>query len=53
MNSIAVYPGSFDPITNGHLDLLERGLKIFDKIIIAVAVNPVKKRLRRILSNNE
>lgn len=45
MNSIAVYPGSFDPITNGHLDLLERGLKIFDKIIIAVAVNPVKKPL--------
>ena len=39
---LAVYAGSFDPITNGHLDLLERGLKIFDKIIIAVAENPAK-----------
>jgi len=39
---IAVYPGSFDPITNGHLDLLERGLKIFDRIIIALAENPAK-----------
>ncbi|MDA1197012.1 MAG: pantetheine-phosphate adenylyltransferase [Nanoarchaeota archaeon] len=33
---IAIYPGSFDPITNGHLDVLERALKIFDKIIVAV-----------------
>jgi pantetheine-phosphate adenylyltransferase len=39
---LAVYAGSFDPITNGHLDLLERGLKIFDRIIIAVAENPAK-----------
>ncbi len=47
MNSgtLAVYPGSFDPITNGHLDLLARGLKLFDKIIIAVAVNPAKTPL--------
>jgi len=36
---IAIYPGSFDPITNGHLDILERGAKIFDKVIIAVADN--------------
>lgn len=43
MDKVAVYPGSFDPITNGHLDLLERGLKIFDKIIIAIASNPAKK----------
>jgi pantetheine-phosphate adenylyltransferase len=42
---LAVYAGSFDPITNGHLDLLDRGLKIFDKIIIAVAENPAKKPL--------
>ena len=42
---MAVYPGSFDPITNGHLDLLERGLKIFDRIIIAIAANPGKKPL--------
>lgn len=43
--TLAVYPGSFDPITNGHLDLLSRGLKLFDRIIIAVAVNPAKAPL--------
>ncbi|MDR3553176.1 MAG: pantetheine-phosphate adenylyltransferase [Syntrophobacteraceae bacterium] len=43
MPSIAVYPGSFDPITNGHIDLLERALKMFDKVIIAVAVNVGKE----------
>ncbi|MBW1981840.1 MAG: pantetheine-phosphate adenylyltransferase [Deltaproteobacteria bacterium] len=42
---LAVYPGSFDPITYGHLDILDRGLKIFDKIIIALAENPAKKPL--------
>jgi pantetheine-phosphate adenylyltransferase len=42
---IAVYPGSFDPITFGHLDIINRGLKIFDEVIIAVAENPVKKPL--------
>lgn len=40
---IAVYPGSFDPITNGHLDVLYRATKIFDKVIILIAVNPKKK----------
>lgn len=40
---VAVYPGSFDPITYGHLDILERALKIFDKIIVLVAVNENKK----------
>lgn len=45
MPTIAVYPGSFDPITNGHIDLLERALKIFDEVIIAVAVNPGKEPL--------
>ena len=40
---IAIYPGSFDPITNGHLDVLERALTIFDKVIVLVAVNPKKK----------
>jgi len=42
---IAVYPGSFDPITYGHLDIIERGLDVFDKIIIAVARNSDKKGL--------
>uniref|UniRef100_A0A832A5A4 Phosphopantetheine adenylyltransferase n=1 Tax=Desulfacinum infernum TaxID=35837 RepID=A0A832A5A4_9BACT len=45
MDKLAVYPGSFDPITNGHLDLLERALKIFDRVIIAVASNPAKNPL--------
>lgn len=40
---VAVYPGSFDPITNGHLDILQRSLKIFDKVIVLIAVNPTKK----------
>ena len=38
----AIYPGSFDPITNGHLDILERASKVFDEIIVLVAVNPNK-----------
>ena len=41
----AIYPGSFDPVTNGHLDIIERGSKLFDKIIIAVLVNPEKRAL--------
>ena len=39
----AIYPGSFDPVTNGHLDIIERGCKLFDEIIIAIAVNPDKR----------
>lgn len=39
----AIYPGSFDPITNGHLDVLKRALKVFDEVIVLVAVNPNKK----------
>lgn len=42
---IAVYPGSFDPITYGHLDIIERGLEVFDQIVIAVARNSEKKSL--------
>lgn len=41
--TIAIYPGSFDPITNGHIDVLVSALKIFDKVIIAVAYNPNKQ----------
>jgi len=40
---IAIYPGSFDPITNGHLDILRRATKVFDKVIVLVAYNPNKK----------
>ncbi len=42
---IAVYPGSFDPITYGHLDIIDRGLEVFDEIIIAVARNSEKRSL--------
>ena len=41
----AVYPGTFDPVSNGHLDLIKRGLRIFDKLIVAVALNPTKNPL--------
>ena len=40
---VAVYPGSFDPITNGHLEILKRALNIFDHVIMLVAINPEKK----------
>ena len=43
--SIAVYPGTFDPITMGHVDIVERGLDLFDKVIVAVAVNASKTPL--------
>jgi len=42
---IAIYPGSFDPPTNGHLDLIERGSKIFDELIVAILRNPDKNPL--------
>ena len=43
--NIAIYPGSFDPITKGHLDIIDRGSKIYDKLIVAVLVNVDKKCL--------
>lgn len=43
--SVAVYPGTFDPITNGHLDILKRSLRMFDKVIVTIAVNPRKQTL--------
>ena len=43
-NNIAIYPGSFDPITNGHVDLVKRTLRVFDKLVIAIATNPEKDR---------
>jgi pantetheine-phosphate adenylyltransferase len=42
---VAIYPGSFDPITNGHVDIIKRGCRIFDEIIVLVAFNPNKKSL--------
>ena len=44
-NKIAIYPGSFDPITNGHVDLIKRGIRLFDEIIVLVAYNPNKSYL--------
>ena len=41
----AIFPGSFDPITNGHLDVIDRGIKLFDELIIAVGRSPVKNQL--------
>ena len=45
MERIAIYPGSFDPITNGHVDIIKRGLTLFDRIIIAIMHNPAKTTL--------
>jgi len=45
MKHIAVYPGTFDPVTNGHVDLVERSLRIFDELVVAVAANPKKQPL--------
>lgn len=43
MKTIAIYPGTFDPITNGHIDLVNRASKLFEKVIVAVAINPSKE----------
>ena len=45
MERTAIYPGSFDPVTNGHIDIIERGLTLFDKIIVTILENPAKKSL--------
>src|SRR5688572_8694152 len=42
---IGVFPGQFDPITNGHLDVIRRGVALFDELIVAVGINPEKKEL--------
>ncbi len=42
---IAIYPGSFDPLTNGHIDIIKRALELFDRVIIAILHNPSKKAL--------
>src|SRR5688500_1789912 len=60
---IAVFPGQFDPITNGHLDVIRRGTSLFDELIVAVGINPEKRELftldervaiiRELLSNDQ
>lgn len=45
MAKIAVYPGSFDPVTNGHVDIVERGLRLFDRIIVCILCNSAKQAL--------
>ena len=45
MEKVAIYPGSFDPITYGHIDIVERALEIFDKVIVAVAHSAEKRPL--------
>ncbi len=49
----AIYPGSFDPVTNGHLDIIQRGCKLFDEIIVAVLVNPDKQAFFSIEERSE
>ncbi len=43
--NLAVYPGSYDPLTNGHLDIIKRGLELFDRIVVVLLINPQKKYL--------
>ena len=45
MSTLAVYPGSFDPLTNGHVDIISRGTRVFDRIIVAILVNAEKAPL--------
>jgi pantetheine-phosphate adenylyltransferase len=45
MSTLAIYPGSFDPLTNGHVDIITRGARLFDRIIVAIAVNAEKAPL--------
>ena len=45
MERVAIYPGSFDPVTNGHLDIIKRGFRLFDKIIVTILHNPTKQSL--------
>ena len=45
MDKIAIYPGSFDPVTNGHTDIIDRAMTIFDSVVVAVILNPAKDTL--------
>lgn len=50
---IAIYPGTFDPITNGHIDIVDRATKMFDHVIISIAENPLKKPLFSVAERKE
>ena len=45
MKKLAIYPGSFDPVTNGHIDIIKRGLRLFDNVTVAILLNSSKKHL--------
>lgn len=45
MSTFAIYPGSFDPLTNGHVDIIERGVRLFDRIVVAILINADKSPL--------
>ena len=47
--SFAIYPGTFDPVTNGHLDVLERASRIFDHVLVAISVDNSGKKMRLIM----
>jgi pantetheine-phosphate adenylyltransferase len=53
MNKKAIYPGTFDPLTNGHLDLIERAAKMFDQIIVAIGNNPEKNPIFNVAERQE
>lgn len=53
MHRIAIYPGSFDPVTNGHLDIINRASNLFDTIIVAILRNPAKKSLFTVAERSE
>lgn len=53
MKTVAIYPGSFDPVTNGHLDIIQRGTRLFDKIIVTILCNPAKVTLFSVTERKE
>lgn len=53
MSKIAIFPGTFDPFTNGHLDIVNRGLQLFDEVIVAIGVNANKKHLFSLAQRTE
>ncbi len=52
-SKLAIYPGSFDPVTNGHIDIIVRGLKIFDRIVVGILNNPEKNPLFSVQERKE